>query len=96
MTTTPTRKTIDAGVATALATAQTTDAAAQAEATPLDALTKALDTYRGIRPLLIFATRFVLLPRRWREALTLFIARLDTLLDQQPAIAASFKAGRDL
>jgi hypothetical protein len=91
----PTRKAIDAGVAAALAAAAHTPDPV-AEATPLDALTQVLETYRGIRPLLLFATRFPLLPRRWREALTLFIARLDTLTLTEPRIVTHFKAGRDL
>lgn len=57
-----------------------------------DLVRRALTVYSAVRPLLYAVSAFSLLPRHWRDAVTLFVTTLDHLVVLDP----TFKMGKDL
>jgi len=64
--------------------------------TQSDRVKRVLRVFRAVRPLLTALSTLALLPKAWRNAITLFIESIDALADGEPDSQHDFKAGRDL
>lgn len=55
------------------------EAEAAPEAAPEDIRRRVCEIYKGVRPILVALSQFPLIPKKWREALRVFIRLMDAL-----------------